>query len=198
MTSPRTVADRPDPDASGSPGRPGAAGAAGGSGSDAAVLRAHDAGLLVLRLVVGLTMAAHGSQKLFGWFGGDGLAGTGAFFKSAGYPAGKAMAVVAGLCETLGGLGLAVGLLTPLAGAAVVGTMINAFAVKSGGGFFAPQGFEYDLMLLLSAAGLTLTGPGRFAVDRALPVLSRHRLSYGAGGVLLSVVVAGVVLLIRG
>ncbi|MFJ9642049.1 DoxX family protein [Streptomyces sp. NPDC101206] len=158
---------------------------------------AHDAGLLLLRLVLGLTMAAHGSQKLFGWFGGGGISGTGKFFTASGYPAGDAMAVVAGLTETLGGLGLAVGLLTPLAGAAVVGTMINAIVVHGTGSFFAPEGIEYELLLTAGAAALALTGPGRYAVDRTLPVLRGHRLAHGALAVALGVVLAVVTLLIR-
>lgn len=163
----------------------------------AATPHAYDAGLLLLRLAVGLTMAAHGGQKLFGWFDGGGIDGTGQFFAMSGYPSGKAMAVVAGLSETLGGLGLAVGLLTPLAGAAVVGTMVNALAVKWGGGFFAPQGVEYELLLTAAAAALALTGPGRLAADRYLPVLRSHRLAYGASAVALGVAVAGVILLLR-
>ncbi|MCZ4101468.1 DoxX family membrane protein [Streptomyces sp. SID13666] len=163
----------------------------------AATPHAYDAGLLLLRLAVGLTMAAHGAQKLFGWFGGGGLDGTGQFFTMSGYPSGKAMAVVAGLSETFGGLGLAVGLLTPLAGAAVVGTMVNALAVKWGGGFFAPQGVEYELLLTAAAAALALTGPGRLAADRYLPILRSHRLAYGASAVVLGVAVAGVILLLR-
>ncbi|MFD0403658.1 DoxX family protein [Kitasatospora sp. NPDC127121] len=158
---------------------------------------AYDAGLLLLRLVLGLTMAAHGSQKLFGWFGGGGIDGTGQFFTMSGYPAGNAMAVVAGLTETLGGLALAVGLLTPLAGAAIVGTMVNAIAVTWGGGFFAPKGSEYELLLTAGAAALALTGPGRYAVDRFLPVLRAHRLAYGAAAVLVGLVTAGVILLLR-
>ncbi|MFG2983383.1 DoxX family protein [Streptomyces sp. NPDC048258] len=158
---------------------------------------AHDAGLLLLRLVLGLTMAAHGSQKLFGWFGGGGISGTGQFFTASGYPAGDAMAVLAGLTETLGGLGLAVGLLTPLAGAAVVGTLINAIAVHGAGSFFAPEGIEYELLLTASAAALALTGPGRYAVDRFLPVLRSHRLAHGALAVALGVVLAGALLLVR-
>ncbi|WP_030253581.1 DoxX family protein [Streptomyces violens] len=154
-------------------------------------------GLLLLRLAVGLTMAAHGSQKLFGWFGGPGLDGTGQFFTMSGYPSGKAMAVVAGLTETFGGLGLALGLLTPLAGAAVLGTMVNALAVKWGGGFFAPKGIEYELLLTVAAAALTLTGPGRWAVDRLLPGLRRERAAYGVAAVALGVIVAFVVLLLR-
>ncbi|MEU9143283.1 DoxX family membrane protein [Streptomyces sp. NPDC048349] len=157
----------------------------------------HDTGLLLLRLVLGLTMAAHGSQKLFGWFGGGGVGGTGKFFTASGYPAGDAMAVLAGLTETLGGLGLAVGLLTPLAGAAVVGTLINAIAVHGTGSFFAPEGIEYELLLTAAAAALALTGPGRYAVDRFLPVLRGHRLAHGALAVTLGVVLAAALLLVR-
>ncbi|MEU3063625.1 DoxX family protein [Streptomyces subrutilus] len=158
---------------------------------------AHDAGLLLLRVVLGLTMAAHGSQKLFGWFGGGGISGTGGFFTASGYPAGDAMAVLAGLTETLGGLGLAAGLLTPLAGAAIVGTMINAIAVHGAGSFFAPEGIEYELLLTVGAAALALTGPGRYAADRFLPVLRAHRLAHGAAAVALGAVLAGATLLVR-
>ncbi|MFF3014180.1 DoxX family protein [Streptomyces sp. NPDC057939] len=165
----------------------------------AAVTAPQDAGLLLLRLVLGLTVAAHGTQKLFGWFGGGGLSGTGGFFTSVGYPAGDAMAVIAGLTETLGGLGLAAGLLTPLAGAAVTGTMINALAVHGTGSFFAPEGMEYELLLAVAAAALTLTGPGRLAVDRFLPVaaLRSHGLKQGALALALGVVLAAVTLLVR-
>ncbi|MEV7562975.1 DoxX family membrane protein [Streptomyces sp. NPDC089795] len=157
----------------------------------------HDTGLLLLRLVLGLTMAAHGSQKLFGWFGGGGISGTGQFFTASGYPAGDAMAVLAGLTETLGGLGLVLGLLTPLAGAAVVGTLINAIAVHGADSFFAPKGIEYELLLTAGAAALALTGPGRYAVDRFVPVLRGHRLAHGALAVALGVVLAAVMLLVR-
>ncbi|MEI5131485.1 DoxX family protein [Streptomyces libani] len=160
-------------------------------------LHGYDAGLLLLRLALGLTMAAHGAQKLFGWFGGPGLDGTGQFFTMSGYPAGRTMAVVAGLTETLGGLGLAAGLLTPLAGAAVVGTMINALAVKWGGGFFAPKGVEYELLLTVGAAALTLTGPGRCAIDRFLPALRAARPVHGVVALVLGVVMAAGVLLVR-
>ncbi|KIF02599.1 DoxX family protein [Streptomyces sp. RSD-27] len=160
----------------------------------------YDTGLLLLRVVLGLTVAAHGVQKLFGWFGGGGISGTGQFFTSVGYPAGDTMAALAGLTETLGGLGLAAGLLTPLAGAAVTGTMINALAVHGAGAFFAPKGMEYELLLTAAAAALTLTGPGRYALDRALPLpaLRTHRLSLGASALALGVVLAGATLLVRG
>lgn len=157
----------------------------------------YDTGLLLLRLALGLTMAAHGAQKLFGWFGGGGLDGTAQFFTMSGYPAGTTMAVIAGLSETLGGLALVIGLCTPLAAAALVGTMINALAVKWGGGFFAPEGVEYELLLTAGAAALALTGPGRYAIDRALPVLRNHRLLHGVVALVLGIVVAGVVLLVR-
>ncbi|MEU9487676.1 DoxX family protein [Streptomyces decoyicus] len=157
----------------------------------------YDTGLFLLRIALGLTMAVHGAQKLFGWFGGPGLDGTAQFFTMSGYPAGRTMGVVAGLSETLGGLGLVAGLLTPLAAAAVVGTMINALAVKWGGGFFAPKGVEYELLLTAGAAALALTGPGRYAIDRALPGLRAHRAVYGVAALVLGVVLAGAVLLVR-
>lgn len=157
----------------------------------------YDLGLLTLRLVLGLAMAAHGSQKLFGWFGGNGLEGTAQFFTSVGYPSGRTMALVGGLAEMAGGLGLAVGLLTPLAGAAVLGTMINVFAVAWDGGFFAPEGIEYAVVLAAGATCLTLTGPGRYAVDQLLPGLRVHRLARGVGALVLALVCAGAVLLTR-
>ncbi|TCO62244.1 DoxX family protein [Actinocrispum wychmicini] len=162
----------------------------------AATAGAYNSGLLLLRLVVGLGMAAHGSQKLFGFFGGAGLDGTGEYFVMSGYPAGKTMAVVAGLSETMGGLGIALGLLTPLAAAAVVGEMINALTVK-GGGYFAPDGIELELLLVIAAASLALTGPGRYALDRFIPVLRSHRVIYGVAAIVLALVVGGVFLLIR-
>ncbi|WP_406424835.1 DoxX family protein [Streptomyces sp. NBC_00873] len=163
----------------------------------AAPARAYDIGLLVLRLALGLVMAAHGTQKLFGWFGGGGIDGTGQFFAATGYPSPSTFAVVAGLSETLGGLGLALGLLTPLAAAAVAGTLVNAISVKWGGGFFAPEGVEYEILIALTAVTLALTGPGRIAVDRLLPWLRSHRVAYGVAAIVLGAVVAGVTLLLR-
>ncbi|WP_455360441.1 DoxX family protein [Streptomyces sp. SYSU K21746] len=160
--------------------------------------QSYDVGLLLLRLVVGLTMAAHGTQKLFGWFGGFGISGTGQGFTMSGYPAGETMAVIAGLSETLGGLGLAAGLLTPLSAAALIGVLVNALAVRWSGSFFAPKGVEYELILVTAAAALALTGPGRYALDHVLPVLRYHRLAQGVGAVVLGAVAGGVVLLIRG
>jgi putative oxidoreductase len=164
--------------------------------------RARDVGLLLLRIFVGLTIAAHGAQKLFGWFGGYGIKGTGKYFTSVGYPAGEQFAVVSGLCEFLGGLGLVLGLLTPLSAALVLGNMINAMAVSWNGfsarGFFAQDGgIEYQLMIAASSAALALTGPGAYALDRFVPGLRHHRLGYGVAGVLLGVVVGVIVLMLR-
>jgi len=121
-------------------------------------------GILLLRLVVGLAFAAHGAQKLFGWFGGGGPQGTAGFFASLGYRAPAAMAILAGLSELGGGLLLAAGFLTPLAALLLVTVMLNAIAtVKWRQGFFA--GYELDLTFLTVAVAVTATGPGRISLD---------------------------------
>ncbi|MEU2222301.1 DoxX family protein [Streptomyces sp. NPDC018347] len=127
-----------------------------------------DLGLLLLRLGTGGVLAAHGTQKLFGWFGGHGLAGTGQFMESVGYAPGKASATAAGLAETGGGLLLALGLATPAAGAAAAGAMAGAAAVHLPNGFFAQEGgYEHAASLGLAAACLAVTGPGRLSLDHA-------------------------------
>ena len=88
-------------------------------------------GILILRLAVGLTLAAHGAQKLFGWFGGYGIAGTGQFLEQLGFRPGRLHATQAGIVEVVGGLFLAVGLLTPAAAAAVVAVMLVAAATST-------------------------------------------------------------------
>ncbi|MEU2392630.1 DoxX family protein [Streptomyces sp. NPDC007369] len=157
----------------------------------------YDVGLLLLRLVLGLIMAAHGTQKLFGWFEGPGITTTGEAFEEVGYPAGVTMAVIAALTETLGGLGLVFGLLTPLAGAAIVGVMINAISVKWAGDVMGQQGIEYEVLIAAAAATLALTGPGRFALDHFIPVLRHHRVVYGLAALVLGVALAVVVLLFK-
>jgi putative oxidoreductase len=129
-----------------------------------------DEGLLLLRLLLGLTMAAHGAQKLFGWFGGGGRAGTEAFFASLGYRSPAVFAVLAGLAEFLGGLSLAAGFLVPLAAAAIVVVMLNAIeSVKFRGGFFAGNGgYEFELLILGTAVALAATGPGKYSLDHAI------------------------------
>jgi putative oxidoreductase len=128
-----------------------------------------DLGLLLLRLGTGGVLAAHGAQKLFGWFGGHGLEGTGQFMESVGYAPGKASASAAGLAEAGGGTLLALGLATPAAGAAAAGAMAGAATVHMPNGFFAQEGgYEYAASLGLAAAGLAVTGPGRLSLDHAL------------------------------
>ncbi len=129
-------------------------------------------GLLILRLVVGLSLAAHGAQKLFGWFGGYGLTGTGQFLEPLGFRPGWRQALLAGLAETLGGLFLAAGFLTPAAAAAVVAVMLVAtVSVHLKSGFFAQGGgYEYTLVLGAAALALAFTGPGVISADHALGI----------------------------
>ncbi|MER7986903.1 DoxX family membrane protein [Streptomyces noursei] len=129
-----------------------------------------DLGLLLLRLPLGLLMAGHGSQKLFGLFGGHGLQATGKGFEALGYRPGALFAGIAGASELLGGLGLALGFLTPLAAAAVIGVMINAMVVSASHGLWATEGgLEYPMVIALLALAVALIGPGALAVDRFFP-----------------------------
>jgi putative oxidoreductase len=128
-----------------------------------------DLGLLLLRLGAGGVLAAHGTQKLFGWFGGHGIEGTGQFMESVGYRPGRASATASGLAETGGGALLALGLATPAAGAAAAGAMGGAAAVHTPNGFFNQSGgYEYAATLGLAATGLAVTGPGRLSLDHTL------------------------------
>jgi putative oxidoreductase len=124
-------------------------------------------GLLLLRVFVGTAFFGHGTQKLFGWWGGYGPQGTGGFFASQGYRWGVPMAVLAGLAESGGGTLLALGLLTPFACAAIAVVMLNAiFAVTLKRAFMA--GSELELAYLVTALSLAVIGPGRFSLDRAI------------------------------
>lgn len=151
-----------------------------------------DLGLLLLRLGAGGVLAAHGTQKLFGWFGGHGIEGTGRFMESVGYAPGRASATAAGLAETGGGTLLALGLGTPAAGAAAVGAMAGAAAIHVPNGFFAQEGgYEYAATLGLAAAGLAVAGPGRLSLDHALGhVLDRGWMVPAALGVTAAVTAA--------
>src|SRR5271154_7181693 len=97
-------------------------------------------GLLLLRLTAGLTLAAHGAQKLFGWFGGPGLEATGQLFETLGFMPGRRQALMAGLAETGGGLLLALGLFTPVGAAVICSVMLVALTVHIKQGFFAQNG----------------------------------------------------------
>jgi putative oxidoreductase len=124
-------------------------------------------GILLLRLVVGIAFIGHGTQKLFGWFGGYGPKGTGGFFASQGYRAGVLMAVVAGLSEAGGGTLLALGFATPLAAAMLATVMINAIASVTFKKSFM-LGSEIEITYLTIAVSLAAIGPGRFSIDRAI------------------------------
>jgi putative oxidoreductase len=127
-------------------------------------------GLLILRLFVGLTLAAHGAQKLFGWFGGYGLTGTGGFLEQLGFFPGKRHALFAGLAELVGGLFLALGFATPLAATLIISVMFVAIAtVHLKHGFFNHnQGYEYNLTLAIVALCVAIIGAGPVSVDAAL------------------------------
>ena len=128
---------------------------------------AFGAGFLAVRFVFGLFMAAHGAQKLLGWFGGYGLAGTGGFFEQLGFRPGKLFAVVASGSEIVGGLLLAVGLFGPFAPALLVAVMtVATFSVHWQNGMFATRnGIKVSLMYGAVAFELALTGPGQYSLD---------------------------------
>jgi putative oxidoreductase len=126
-----------------------------------------DTGLLLARVVLGSLMAAHGAQKLFGWFGGYGLAGTGGFFESLGFRPGRFFAAAAGTTEVAGGLLLAFGLLGPLGPALIVSTMIVAIVTVhwAHGVFTQNNGIELPLLYLVGAAAIALIGHGAYSLD---------------------------------
>ncbi|MCT2345949.1 DoxX family protein [Niallia circulans] len=126
-----------------------------------------NSGLLIIRLVVGLTFVGHGAQKLFGWFGGTGIEGTGNWLKTIGLAKGaKIWAILAGLFEFIGGLLFASGVLTWLGAAMIVIVMIDAiFAVHGKNGYWMTEGgFEYNFVLIAVAIGVALTGPGDYVL----------------------------------
>jgi putative oxidoreductase len=129
-------------------------------------------GLLVLRVVVGILFVGHGTQKLFGWFGGHGVDGTGAFFENLGLPPGRQMAVAAGLAEAAGGALLALGLLTPLAAAGLTSVMLTAIwsAHRQQGLWATEGGYEYNLVLMAALFALAAVGPGDWSLDQALNI----------------------------
>lgn len=135
-----------------------------------------DAGLasVVLRVPVGTILAAHGAQKLFGWFGGYGLEGTGQFMASIGLEPGYFMALMAGSAEFFGGIALVLGLLTRPAAIVSAFTMLIAImAVHIGNGLFmSNNGFEYALVLLATTIAIAIQGGGAWSVDRVIVV--RH------------------------
>lgn len=130
-------------------------------------LTAISIGLLALRLVVGLAIAAHGSQKLFGWFGGGGITGTGDHFEMIGFKPGRLFAMAAGASEFLSGLLIAGGFLGPVGPALMLAVMIvAALTVHWKNGFFAmSNGVEVPVLFAVAAVTLAFTGFGKFSLD---------------------------------
>ena len=156
-------------------------------------------GILFLRVVLGATLFAHGSQKLFGWFGGHGPRGTAGFFGQLGFRQPYAMAVVAGLSEAAGLL-LAFGFLTPFAALAIAATMVVAVgSVHWRNGFFATSGgYEFNFLIWACAVTIAATGPGRFSIDGALNWVDHlSGVWWGVGVALASLVGGAIVLSLR-
>jgi putative oxidoreductase len=129
-----------------------------------------DAGIFVIRVLFGLAIASHGSQKLFGWFAGYGIRKTGGFFETIGFRPGAAFATAAGLSEMGGGLLITLGLFTPLGSAAVLTAMLVAmFSVHVKNGFFAASnGIEMPFLYAAAAVGIAFTGGGAISLDALL------------------------------
>jgi putative oxidoreductase len=149
-----------------------------------------DLGLLIMRVVLGGIFAAHGAQKVFGWWNGPGLDGFADNVGDLGFNQTDVLAAVIGFTELVGGVLVVLGLFTPLAAAGLLAVAINAVWIKWGNGLFlADDGFEAELALAGLAAGLTLTGPGRIALDNGR-VWFRHPVVTGFFFLLLGVAAA--------
>ena len=127
-------------------------------------------GALALRVPVGIIFAAHGAQKLFGWFGGYGLEGTGGWMDSIGLSPGVVMAFLAGAAEFFGGIALVLGLLTrPAAFALSIAMLVAIFAVHFQNGLFmSNNGYEFGLALLAASVSLLFSGAGKASIDNLL------------------------------
>lgn len=133
-------------------------------------------GILIARLVLGLLVAAHGAQKLFGWFGGKGLAATAGYFQSLGFRPARPLAFAAASTEVVGGLLMAFGLLGPVGPALVLSVMIVAASTLTRGGVFAMNnGIEVPLLYATGAVALALIGPGLLSLDAVLGLQAAWR-----------------------
>jgi putative oxidoreductase len=145
-------------------------------------------GRLLLRATVGEVFVVHGTQKLFGWFGGYGPDGTGQFFESLGLRPGRRNAVAAGVTETTGGILLTLGLATPAAAAGLTAVMITALRTAIWKDGFKPATGEFEVLLAAAALALADIGPGPWSLDAALgserrgPLWSLAALGAGAAG----------------
>ena len=128
--------------------------------------------LLALRVIVGGLFAGHGSQKLFGWFGGHGVSGTASFFETLELSPARPLVLLAGAAELLGGVLLAVGLFIPVAGLLLVGVMVTAIAAAhwKNGLWVTNGGFEYPLVLAAVAFAVAALGPGSISLDHAFGI----------------------------
>ena len=150
-------------------------------------------GILLLRVVVGALVAAHGARRLFGWFGGRGRTGTVEYLASLGYRAPQLAWLLAGAAELAGGLLLAAGLATPLAALLVAVVALNAIAVARwrSGLFVAHGGFELDVLLVTVVTAITVAGPGRVSLDRLVGWDDRiSGVEWGGGMLALAIALA--------
>jgi putative oxidoreductase len=161
---------------------------------------ATDLGLLLLRFGVGGTFFAHGMQKVFGMWGGPGIAGFARSLEGFGFQQATILSWVTGITELVAGAFVVLGFVTPLAAAGLLGIMISSVAVKFGNGFFiaSPAGagaVELDVVLGLAAAALVLTGPGRVALDNGR-TWHRRPASWGVLALVIGIVAAVLVLVL--
>lgn len=155
-------------------------------------------GLLLLRLLLAALLMGHATQKLLGWFGGSGPAGTGAVFERWGFRPGLRLAVLAGVCELVGAGSVAVGLLTPGGAAIIVGTMLVAAAPNAANGLWAHQGgCEVPVVYAGIGAVLGFTGPGDWSLDHAAGLTSLSGPAWGATALAVGIVAAVPPLLLR-
>jgi putative oxidoreductase len=145
---------------------------------------------LLLRVIVGSLFVGHGTQKLFGWFGGHGLDATAQTFDQLGMRPGRRNAIAAGAAEAGGGAALALGLATPLSASVLTATMLTAIhrVHLKNGPWLTNAGYEYNLVLIASVLALAEVGPGKLSLDHALgherkgPAWALAALTLGAAG----------------
>ncbi|AXK31872.1 DoxX family protein [Streptomyces armeniacus] len=155
-------------------------------------------GLLLLRLLLAALLFGHGTQKLFGWFGGAGRAGTAAVFDKWGFVPGRRMVLVAGFAELAGAASVAAGLLTPGGCAVLVGTMAVAAAATAPNGFWAQQGgCEVPFWYGAVAAVLAFTGPGAWSLDHAAGLRRLDGYAWGFAALAVGLAAAAVPLTAR-
>jgi len=148
-----------------------------------------DIAFLIIRLIVGLGFAAHGAQKLFGSFGGPGLAGAAGFFESLGWKPGKLFVTAAAGSELIGGVLVALGLLGPVGPMLIIATMVVAVAVHWPAGFFAQKGgYELAVLYALFAVTFAFAGFGAYAIDAVAGLTPLFTPVVDAGAVALGII----------